>query len=56
MERNTRSGAVLVMHMSDNSIYTAQALDGYLTQMEQSGQGIPVCDHDGGAGSRFGGG
>lgn len=38
MERNTRSGAVLVMHMSDNSIYTAQALDGYLTQMEQSGK------------------
>lgn len=31
----TQSGAVLVMHMSDNSVYTADALDIYLTAMEQ---------------------
>lgn len=32
--RNTRSGAVLIMHMSDNSVHTAEALDLYLTNIE----------------------
>lgn len=36
MIRNTRSGAILIMHMSDNSIYTAEALDLYLTYMEEN--------------------
>ncbi|NLI22033.1 MAG: polysaccharide deacetylase family protein [Clostridiales bacterium] len=31
----TKSGAVLVMHMSDSSIYTAEALDIYLSAMER---------------------
>ncbi len=34
LKRNTKSGAVMVMHMSDNSIHTAEALDIYLSQME----------------------
>lgn len=34
MLAGTRSGAVLVMHMTDSSIYTADALDTYLTQLE----------------------
>lgn len=34
MLAGTRSGAVLVMHMTDSSIYTADALDAYLTQLE----------------------
>jgi len=34
LKRSTRSGAVMVMHMSDNSIHTAEALDIYLSQME----------------------
>ncbi|MDD3214060.1 MAG: polysaccharide deacetylase family protein, partial [Eubacteriales bacterium] len=34
MKANTKSGVILVMHMSDNSIYTAQALDIYLSEME----------------------
>jgi len=33
LKSNTKSGAVLVMHMSDNSIHTAEALDLYLTEM-----------------------
>ena len=33
LKSNTKSGAVLIMHMSDNSIYTAEALDMYLTEM-----------------------
>ncbi len=33
--RNTRSGAVLVMHMSQNSLYTADAVDKLLTEMER---------------------
>lgn len=33
--RNTKSGAVLVMHMSQNSIYTADAVDKLLTEMER---------------------
>ncbi len=33
--RSTKSGAVLVMHMSDNSIYTAEALDLYLGKMAE---------------------
>ena len=35
LAKNTKSGAILVMHMSDNSAFTADALDLYLTQMEQ---------------------
>ena len=35
LKNNTKSGAVLIMHMSDNSIHTAQALDLYLTEMAQ---------------------
>lgn len=35
LKRNTKSGAVIVMHMSDNSVYTAEALDIYLTELEQ---------------------
>jgi len=34
MLAGTQSGAVLVMHMMDSSIYTADALDAYLTQLE----------------------
>ena len=34
LKKNTKSGAVLIMHMSDNSIYTADALDIYLGDME----------------------
>lgn len=34
MLQQTQSGAVLVMHMTDSSIYTADALDAYLTQLE----------------------
>lgn len=34
MLRRTRSGAVFILHMSDNSMYTAEAVDLYLTQME----------------------
>lgn len=37
MKANTRSGAVIVMHMSDNSVYTAEAVDQYLTDMADSG-------------------
>ena len=32
---NTKSGAVLVMHMSQNSLYTAEAVDMLLTEMER---------------------
>ena len=32
---NTKSGAVLVMHMSQNSQYTADALDMLLTELER---------------------
>lgn len=34
LKKNTKSGAVLVMHMSDTSVYTAEALDIYLKEME----------------------
>lgn len=34
MKRNTKSGAVFVMHFSDNSVHTAAALDLYLSDME----------------------
>ncbi len=37
MKEGTCSGAVLVMHMTDSSIYTADALDMYLTEMTDSG-------------------
>lgn len=36
MLAGTRSGAVLVMHLTDSSIYTADALEMYLTRMEGS--------------------
>ena len=32
---NTKSGSVLVMHMSQNSLYTAEAVDMLLTEMER---------------------
>ena len=35
LQKNTKSGAVLIMHMSDTSIYTAAALDMYLSEMER---------------------
>lgn len=35
MLNNTKSGAVLVMHMSQNSLYTADAVDMLLTEMER---------------------
>jgi peptidoglycan/xylan/chitin deacetylase (PgdA/CDA1 family) len=34
LKKNTKSGAVFVMHMSDTSLYTAEALDIYLKEME----------------------
>lgn len=37
MQAGTRSGAVLVMHMTDSSVYTADALDAYLTALADSG-------------------
>ena len=37
MKAGTCSGAVLVMHMTDSSIYTADALDLYLTDLADSG-------------------
>lgn len=37
MKNATRSGAVMVMHMSDNSVYTAEAVDMYLTDLADSG-------------------
>lgn len=33
--QNVRSGAVLVMHMSQNSLYTAEALDMMMTELER---------------------
>lgn len=41
LKKYTKSGAVLVMHMSDNSIYTAAALDIYLSEMERKYQDDP---------------
>lgn len=35
LRRNTRDGAVLILHMSDSCAYTAEALDLYLTYMEK---------------------
>lgn len=34
LKKYTKNGAVLAMHMSDNSVYTAEALDIYLREME----------------------
>lgn len=34
LSRRTKSGAVFILHMSDNSIHTAEAIDLYLTEME----------------------
>ncbi len=39
--KNTQSGAVLVLHMLNNSIYTAEALDIYLTEMESAHADAP---------------
>lgn len=36
--RRTKSGAVFILHMSDNSIYTAEAIDLYLTEMEKQNE------------------
>ena len=38
IKENVRSGSVLVMHFSDSSIYTAEALDLALTELEKSGR------------------
>lgn len=35
LENYIRSGSIIIMHMSDNSIYTAEALDLYLTGLKQ---------------------
>ena len=32
-----RSGAVFVMHFSDNAVYTAEAVDLLLTELEEKG-------------------
>ena len=37
IKQNLRSGSVLVMHFSDNSKYTAEALDQVLTELENRG-------------------
>lgn len=34
LKKYTESGAILIMHMSDTSVYTAAALDLYLSEME----------------------
>ena len=39
LKESTKAGAVLVMHMSDNSIHTAQALDAYLSEMAAPASG-----------------
>lgn len=36
--RRTKSGAVFVMHMSDESAYTAEAVDLYLTELEEENE------------------
>lgn len=41
LEKNTKSGAILLMHMSDTSRYTAEALDLYLTVMEAENTDVP---------------
>lgn len=38
--QDTVSGAVIILHMFENAPYTAEALDIYLTRMEQSGAGF----------------
>lgn len=43
LKRKTKSGAVFVMHMSDNSVYTADALELYFTQMEQQKAPFRFC-------------
>ena len=37
LKKNIKSGAILVMHFSDNAQYTADALDQLLTEFESSG-------------------
>ena len=37
IKQNLRSGSILVMHFSDNSKYTAEALDLVLTEVENRG-------------------
>ncbi len=41
LAKHTQSGAVLVLHMLNNSIYTAEALDIYLTEMESTHADAP---------------
>lgn len=36
--RRTKSGAVFVMHMSDDSVYTPEAVDLYLTELEKQNE------------------
>lgn len=43
LKAHTRSGAILIMHMSDTSQYTAEALDLYLTDLENSGKEYQFC-------------
>lgn len=43
LKANTKDGAVLIMHMSDNSKYTAEAVDMYLTYLETSTKSYKVC-------------
>ena len=35
MRLNTRSGSVLILRISDDCPYTAEALDAYLTRVEE---------------------
>ena len=39
--KNTKSGSVIVMHMSDSSVYTAEALDIYLSTIERKTSATP---------------
>jgi len=41
LKKNTESGAVMVMHMSDGSLYTAEALDIYLSETERKATDKP---------------
>lgn len=43
MKADTKDGAVFILHMSDNSIYTADAVDMYLTYLETDTRGYQVC-------------
>lgn len=43
LKSNTKDGAVFIMHMSDHSIYTAEAVDLYLTYLETHPRGYQAC-------------